>query len=139
MFQNILVPVDFTDKNRPAIRSAIDLADPDTDTIRLLHVVETIQDIEFDQLSDFYHDLQEKAETSLAQVVEDLGATDRDIRTTVVFGRRAAEIIEFADNNGCDLIVLTTHTIDAESPGGGIGTISHQVALLAGCPVLLLR
>lgn len=139
MFQNILVPVDLTEKNRPAILTAIDLADPEKGTIRLLHVVETIRGSEFEEFADFYDKLHEKATTTLEASAKTLGSTTREILVSVVFGRRSSEIIDFAEDKGCDLIVMTSHKMDEQRPSGGISTISHHVALLAGCPILLLR
>ena len=139
MFQNILVPVDLTEKNRPAILTAIDLADPEKGTVRLLHVVETIQGTEFDEFDDFYGKLHEKATTTLEDWARNLGSTTREIQVSVVLGHRSTEIIDFAKDKGCDLIVMTSHKVDEQRPSGGIGTISHRVALLAGCPILLLR
>jgi nucleotide-binding universal stress UspA family protein len=139
VFQNILVPVDLSEKSPPAILTAIDLADPEKGTIRLLHVVETIRGSEFEEFADFYDKLHEKATKTLEDWAKNLGSTTREIRISVVFGRRSSEIIDFAEEEGCDLIVMTSHKMDEQNPSGGIGTISHHVALLAGCPILLLR
>jgi hypothetical protein len=38
-----------------------------------------------------------------------------------------------------DLIVLTSHPLEPDRPGGGWGTISYQVAVFADCPVLLVK
>jgi hypothetical protein len=53
--------------------------------------------------------------------------------------RRDAEILRVAEQEESDLIVLAPHSIDPARPGGGLGTQSHQIALLAPCEVLLVR
>ena len=103
MFQNILVPVDLTEKNRPAILTAIDLADPKKGTIRLLHVVETIQGSEFDDFEDFSAKLHVKAKSTLDEWATNLGSTTREIQVSIVLGHRSTEIIDFAEDKGCDL------------------------------------
>ena len=139
MFRNVLVPVDLTDKNRAATRAALEIVDPDHGVVHLLHVIETIQGIEFEQLKGFYEELHGKAESTMQQWVEELSSLGSNVRMTVVYGRRTAEIVGYAEDKGCDLIVLASHRVDEERPASGLGTISHQVALLAGCAVLLLR
>ena len=139
MFERVLVPVDLSDKNQRALLQALEMIDPEQSTIHMVHVIETIQGIEFDELSDFYQDLERKAHGALVDLSNVLEDRSIPCRREVLFGHRAAEIIRFAEEAGCDLIVMTSHSQSDEHPHAGFGTISHQVALLADCPVLLLR
>ncbi len=139
MFRNILVPLDLTEKNRIAVQTAAELAQPSSGSITLLHVVETIQDVPFEELSDFYGKLRERAETAIETWAKELADRQLAIRREIVFGRRGPEIVRYAEEQQCDLVVLTSHQIDPERPAGSFGTISHQVALMALCPVLLMR
>jgi nucleotide-binding universal stress UspA family protein len=139
MFKNILLPVDLTTKNEASIRKASELAAPGATMITLLHVVETIRGVPFEELEDFYLDLQRKADLKLGELAKSLQGEAIEVRSVVRNGTRGGTIIEYADEEGSDLIILTSHKVGPDHPGGGLGTISHQVALLAGCPVLLLR
>ena len=139
MFRDILVPVDLSEKNQVSVRAAAELADPATASVTLLHVIETIQDVPFDEIEDFYQTLRERAEESIGRWAEELTEKGFRIRREIVFGKRGPEILRYADEQQCDLIVLTSHRVDQERPSGSFGTISHQVALLAPCPVLLMR
>jgi nucleotide-binding universal stress UspA family protein len=139
MFKNILLPVDLTAKNDDAIRNAIMFAAPNITAVTLLHVVETIRGVPFEELEDFYFDLQRKADLKLDELAKAFQSESIEVRSVVRHGIRGGTIIEYADEEGSDLIILTSHKAGPDHPGGGIGTISHQVALLAGCPVLLLR
>jgi len=139
MFKNILLPVDLTTKNEAAVRKAIELAAPGATMVTLLHVVETIRGVPFEELEDFYLDLQRKADLKLGELEKSLQSESIEVRSVVRHGTRGGTIIEYADEEGSDLIILTSHKVGPDHPGGGLGTISHQVALLAGCPVLLLR
>ena len=141
-FSNILVPLDLSDRGESAIRMALDLADPKQGVIRLLHVIETIQGAETvkdGELDAFYAELDTKARTKLGQWVEALGESGPRLEILVTYGHRAREIVRQAEELGSDLVVLSSHRIDREHPAGGIGTISHQAALVCNCPVLLIR
>lgn len=105
----------------------------------LLHVIETLRDVPFEDLSGFYGDLEKRAEVVLQKWAAELRESGHSVRCEIVFGKRAAEIVRYATDEGCDLVVVSSHKIDPERPAGSLGTISHQVALVAPCPVLLMR
>ena len=141
MFSDILVPVDLTEKNRAAVEVAADLARRAEGDARLtlLHVIETIDHVPFEDLEDFYSTLEEKAEAGLEALAGLLPAGGPEIRRRVVYGHRARAIVDYAVDEGCDLIVLSSHRVDPERRGEDWATISHKVAILAPCPVLLVK
>ena len=138
MFRNILVPVDLSDKARIAVDAARDLARADGTSVHLLHVIETIRGVDFEEAREFYEGLEKRAEQAIERWVRELPGS-LQIERQISFGRRAQEIVRYAEESACDLIVLASHPLDPERPGGGLGTLSHQVALGARCPVLLMR
>lgn len=139
MFKRILVPVDLTEKNRAAVDAASSLALEGGATVTLVHVVETIADAPFEELEDFYSRLERKAHERLREWVEELVSDGVDARQLTAFGRRSEEILRTAEEEGADLIVLSSHPVEPESGGRGWGTLSYKVALLARCPVLLVK
>ena len=74
MFRNILVPVDLSEKNQMAVQAAADLSDPATASVTLLHVIETIQDVPFEEIEDFYRTLRERAQESIGKWAAELTA-----------------------------------------------------------------
>ena len=52
-FQHILVPVDFTEKNEPALQIALDVALQNKSRVTLLHVIETIGESD-EEIERFY-------------------------------------------------------------------------------------
>lgn len=146
MFEKILVPVDLTEKNRSAVEVARELVTANGE-LTLLHVIEELADIPFEELEDFYRRLEERAVRRLKGLAEiaggqsgtESGARGVEVRREVVYGRRAQEIVRFADERGSDLIVLGSHPVDRTRPGEGWATLSYQVAILARSPVLLLK
>lgn len=145
MFDKILVPVDLTEKNRSAVKAASRLVAAGGE-LTLLHVIEELADIPFEELEDFYRRLEKRAVRrlkELAEIAEDRDSVETEhgveVRREVVYGRRAQEIVRFAEERENDLIVLGSHPVDPTSPGEGWATLSYQVAILARCPVLLLK
>jgi nucleotide-binding universal stress UspA family protein len=139
MFSKILVPVDLSDRNALALDKATEIALAGGGELLLLHVIEELEDVKPGELDDFYRDLADRAEATLAVLRQPLEKRGVNVTTRVGRGRRWAEIVEVAERESCDLIVLRTHTLDPANPLHGIGTISHQVALAARCAVLMVR
>ena len=139
MFQTILVPVNLTEADTPAVDAAGELAGPSGGPVTLLHVIETIRDVPFEDLEDFYRRLEEKAREEMDELAGRLESTGVTVEQRVVYGRRAQEIVAFAEQQGVDLIVLTSRPPDPEHMQEIWGNISHQVMILARCPVLLIK
>ncbi|MEE8446295.1 MAG: universal stress protein [Gemmatimonadota bacterium] len=138
MFQRILVPVDLTQKNTHAVETARDLAAESGGTVTLLHVIETL-DLPFEELEGFYARLEEKARRAMEEMAEPLQEAGLSFARRVSYGRRAEEIVDFAAEEDSDLIILSSHRIDLENPGSSWTTLSYKVAILAQCPVLLVK
>lgn len=138
MFGRILLPVDLTERNESVLNAALELA-ADSGTLIFLHVIETIADAPFEDMQDFYQRLEEKAQSVMSSMSGKVATEDIAVKSHVVYGRRAAEIVSFAQQNGIDLIIMSSHTLDPDRPETAWASISHQVAVLAKCPVLLLK
>ena len=118
------------------MRTAADLCGAEGATVHLLHVIETIHGVPFEELESFYEDLRGRAERALDGWAELLASRPVAVEREISFGHRAREIVKRANEAGCDLIVLSSHQTGSER---GLGTLSHQVAILAPCSVLLVR
>ena len=138
MFRNILVPVDITPQNRRAVEIARDLARASGGSVTLLHVIETL-DLPFEELKEFYDRLQERATRDMEEVSRPLREGDVPFQGHVVYGERDRKIVDFATRQESDLIVLDSHRVEPGKPGRGIATLSYRVAILAPCPVLLVK
>lgn len=138
MFRKILVPVDFTDKNEAALDCAADIAGEGGE-IDLLHVIETIEHIDFKEMSDFYRGLETRAAARLFALEERLKEKGVRSHHEVLFGKRAETIVRYADEKGSDLMVLSSHKVDRDHPALGLGTLSYAIAIVARCPVLLVK
>jgi len=152
MFRNILLPVDFSAKNEKAIAVALELAQTAQEArpgggeaetppvgVNLVHVVEIIEHIEFAEMADFYKKLETRATAKLMVLAERFDGAGVRSRYDVLFGRRPEVILKHASELGSDLIVLSSFLVDREHPALGLGAISYQVAIVARCPVLLVK
>lgn len=137
MFEKILVPVDLTRKNERAVETAAELAAAAGGEVALLHVIEPL-DLPFEELEEFYAELERRAEEAMTGLAARLKEAGLEPRMHVVYGDRAREIVAFAHEEGFDLVVLTSHELQVEDPSS-LGTISHKVAVLSRTPVLLVR
>jgi nucleotide-binding universal stress UspA family protein len=139
MFQRILVPVDLTERSLNAVNLAHEFAVQSGSEVLLLHVIEIIEHMEFDELKPFYNRLEKSARKGLQEFSERFVANNLRVDHSVVYGHRAKEIIDCAIRNRTDLIIMASHRIDPERPGHDWSSISYTVAILSPCPVLLVK
>jgi nucleotide-binding universal stress UspA family protein len=139
MFKHILIPLDFSDKNDAAIVIARQLTSLSASRLTLLHVIEAIDGADDEESRGFYDSLESRARQSLARLQLDLANQQIEAGTAVAFGDRTHEIVRAADEMAVDLIVMSSRKLDPASPMQPWPTISHKVALLSSCPVLLVR
>ncbi|MBI3466194.1 MAG: universal stress protein [Planctomycetes bacterium] len=139
MFKRILIPLDFTDKNLRALEVARELAIQDKASVALLHVIETVEHVPFGELKGFYKKLEDEARARMALPSSLFLEKDLVVDPEIVYGKRAEEIVRYAMANQVDLIVLSSHKIGPEQAARGWPTISYKVAVLAQCPVLLVK
>ena len=139
MFDNILIPTDFSGKDSHAIEIAKELCSPENGRITLLHVIEIIANTTLEEFDDFYRELEDRALKHLNKLA---GSQDKDLFTIekrITYGNRAQEILRFTEENAVDLIIMTSHKIDIEDRAQGWGTISYKVGILSQCPVMLVK
>ena len=139
MFKNILVPTDLSEKSMKALEIAVRMGSGDDGKITLLHVIETIEEAEDEEFKAFYQKLTERAQRKMEEIADRYRAEKEMIGKEIVFGNRVREIVRFAHNKDVDLIMLSSHRIETIDPGVGWATISYRVAILAHCPVMMVK
>jgi nucleotide-binding universal stress UspA family protein len=139
VFNHILVPVDFTKKNRAAIAAAGQLARQSDARISLLHVIEFIDFPDDDEISVFYDKLQKRSEAELDKLLTMFTDDEFDVTVDTVINHRSKGIVLYAADNDVDLIVMSSHPIDPAKRGDGWGTISYQVSALCHCSIMLIK
>jgi nucleotide-binding universal stress UspA family protein/mono/diheme cytochrome c family protein len=140
--KRILVPLDFSANSRRALDYAAGVAEKFNASLHLVHVCEvpSMMTASMDAYAIAYTDwnqrLGEEAERELVKITASLkGLT---VTTEVLFGTAAMAIVEAAETNRADLIVMGTH-------GHGavmhllMGNVAERVVRTAACPVLTVR
>ena len=139
MFKKILVPVDLTEKSLEAVDLAYELAVESGAEVTLLHVIETVEHVQFDELKPFYQRLEMSAKTGLQECSERFLANKLAVDQAVIYGHRTQDIVDYARQNRVDLIIMASHRIDPDRPGHDWSSISYAVAILSPVPVLLVK
>jgi nucleotide-binding universal stress UspA family protein len=139
LFQRILIPLDFTDKNVRALEVAREIACQNRASVALLHVIEVVEHVPMEELREFYRKLEDAARERMNFPASMFLEKDLVVDAEIVYGKRADEIVRYAAANDVDLIVLSSHKIGPAPAAQSLGTISHKVAILAQCPVLLVK
>ena len=142
MFRKILVPIDFNDIAERPVALALSLAGEHGAQVVLLAVVDDSfpnPDIMSFQLpwADFHRHLRDEASHRLEELKARLGGADV-AEVCVVRGQPARTIVKFADEEGCDLIVMATHGT-AGLHHALVGSVTRKVIHQAKCPVLVVR
>ena len=127
MFQRILVPVDLTEKSLTAVEMGYELAAQSGAEVVLLHVIETIEHVEFEfeELKPFYDRLESSALKGLQEFSERFVANKLRVDQAILYGQRTKEIVDFAVQNRTDLIIMASHRIDPDRPCHDWSSISY--------------
>jgi universal stress protein A len=139
----ILVPVDFSSHSSEAVRFAADMSNRYNASLELLHVfhVTTYALPEgyivpsHAQVQQALKELESQLEAAKNAATEAGAGT---VRTTLVQGGVTTEILRFAKENECDLIVMGTHGRTGMKHLL-MGSVAEQIVRVANCPVLTLR
>ena len=142
-FRHILAPTDFSEYSTKAVASALELAKKFGARLTILHVVELppypVEGYVPPNLSaTFLEDLERQATVDLARVVPEAEAAKVEVARVVAVGTPYRTIIEAAESNHVDLIVMAT----AGRTGFShlvLGSIAERVVRTASCPVLTIR
>ena len=141
--KRILVPTDFSDGARHALRYGLSFAREYEAELLLLHVVETVaapyaSDLFPVPMAEVFQELSAYARGELEKLTEEAKAKGLQARSLVVQGKPSHEIMRVAREETVDMIVLGTH-------GKGVldqalfGSTTERVVRKAPCPVLTVR
>ena len=135
MYRNLLVPISFEDdaKAQAALAVARRLADDDA-TITLLHVMEQVPGY---AISYVPPDYLTQSRAAIQSELDDLAARLNHATGVVVEGHSGRTILDWAEENGVDCIVIASHR-----PGMQdllLGSTAAKVVRHATCAVHVLR
>ncbi|CUH67302.1 Universal stress protein F [Thalassovita gelatinovora] len=135
MYENVLVPVSF-EENRDSI-GALEIAGAirsDTGKITLLHVMEEVPGYALTYIPADFHD---SAQLSIAEELTKIAGDIENINVRVVDGHSGRTIVDYAEENGIDCIVIASHRPGMQNLL--LGSTATQVVRHAKCAVHVLR
>jgi len=150
LIERILVPIDFSDHAREALRHAHAVAALYNAGLDLLHVTEAhLHPAFYGEGLDAAYDLakERKAKEELHALYEEVIRTARSeesrsepatMEAHVAAGRPAAEIIRFAEERGSDLVVMSTHGLSGLKRFM-MGSVAEKVVRYAPVPVFTVK
>lgn len=141
--KKILVPTDFSESARYALRYAVSLAQQFHAEITLLHVFESVavsyaSDLFPVPMAEVFEEVSAVARKEMAALAAEVRSKGVEVRESVIQGKPPAEILRVAREEAADMIVLGTH-------GRGVldhalfGSTTDRVVRKAPCPVLTCR
>jgi nucleotide-binding universal stress UspA family protein len=141
MYDQILVPTDGSSGVERAVEHAVSLAAIHDATVHALYVVNTASYSSMPMETSWEHVrdmLSDEGERAIERVRELADGEDVPVKTVVVDGSPSKEIVQYAEREDCDLVVMGTHG------RGGIdrlllGSVAERVVRASEVPVLTVR
>lgn len=149
-FRRLLCAIDFSDSSMAALRFALSLAEEADAGLTLLHVLEwpweeppppRLEDLPAKQgtaLREYRRYREEMASTRLAALVPETARLSRPPVSRLSNGKPYVQILDVANDEGSDLIVIGVH---GRNPVDMMlfGSTANHIVRGATCPVLTLR
>ena len=141
--KKVLVPIDFSDYSKSALKYAVNFAKSFNADIILIYVVEPViypPDFSMGQIAmpSINAEWDDRAKDELQKLAKSEIAEIANVKTIIKTGKPFVEIIETAKEENIDLIIIATH---GHSGVEHIlfGSTAEKVVRKAPCPVLTLR
>ncbi len=141
--KKILVPIDFSEHSKNALRHAITYAKQFDAELVLIYVVEPTvypADLSFGQVAfpSIERELSQRGKEELDELAKKQAGKHVRVRTVIRTGKPFLEIIDAAQREHVDLIIIATHGHT------GVehllfGSTAEKVVRKAHCPVLVVR
>jgi nucleotide-binding universal stress UspA family protein len=139
MYSDILLPTDGGPASQAAISQAVDLAELSDARLHTLYVLDTTAYPSLDAGAEAVMTaLREEGQLALDEVGDTAEAAGVSVVSEIVSGTPHRQILEYAEANEIDLIVMGTHGrtgLDRYL----LGSITERVVRTAAMPVLTVR
>jgi universal stress protein A len=139
----VLVPIDFSDYSKNALKYAVNFAKHFNAEMILIYVVEPIiypSDFSMGQIAvpTINMEMDKRASEELEKLANKEISKDLRVKTLVKTGKPFIEIIETASQENVDIVIISTH---GHSGVEHIlfGSTAEKVVRKAPCPVLTIR
>jgi len=144
MYKKILAPLDGSEFSECSLDHVTAVAKGcQVPNVILLHVVEPhdrytgYTGISKEMLGEIQKELRTNTEDYLAKVVDKLKKKGVNAKTAVVEGKPSDEILNYADKNQADLIIMSTHGSSGLTRWA-FGSVADKVVRHSPVPVLVI-
>ncbi|WP_035994623.1 universal stress protein [Leptolyngbya sp. KIOST-1] len=135
--RNVLVPIDFSEEASQALVETLNFFG-DATNIHVVHVLPALEPTQPGMVWQTVDD-QTRVDHIKALFHEKFAEPAyQNVRFVVSVGNPSSEIIDYAEANGIDLIVISSHGRTGLSRFF-LGSVAERVVRFARCPVLVLR
>lgn len=140
----ILCSTDFSKASFEALEVAVELSQHFSAKLFVIHVVNPVPivtpspDAATFDVAAYQDELESNSREKLSQVVEEKVGDEVEAEKSIVQGDPAAGIVEFADKNNIDLLVIASHGRTGWKRLLS-GSVATKVLKLAHCPTLVIK
>lgn len=141
--KKIVCPTDFSEPSNEGLKAAREFAEHFSAELILVHVIFPGPIVPGAAEPGFHipatlEAITKTAGETLADIAQQAKLADITVRTKVISGKPAYEIVNLADEEKADIIVIATH---GESGWQKFlfGSVTEKVIRMASCPVLTIQ
>jgi nucleotide-binding universal stress UspA family protein len=147
MYKKILVGLDGSSHGLEATKTAVELAKTFGSELHLLTVTRPYkvsaklrQYLEAENLLGEPKYVMDDMTNSIIADAKDIAGDSglQNVKTVVREGKPARTLLEYAKDNGIDLVVVGSRGI-GELDASLLGSVSQKISLLSGCTVMIVR
>jgi nucleotide-binding universal stress UspA family protein len=141
MYDDILVPTDGSDTVPETLAHGVPIAVTNDATVHSLYVVDSrvTTAADEDTSTDLERSLEEEGREAIAAVEERAASEGLETVGEVRRGTPAKTILEYAEEEGIDLIVIGTRGKSPREKVTSLGSVSERVVDNASIPVFVVR
>ena len=136
--RRILFPTDFSQNAEYAFQYALTFAREFAAKLYVLHVIYFPPQMPEYDIEQVINGLVKNAEKSLKRLIEKTKETEVIFHPEVRVGTEYSEIIEFAEKEKIDLVVMGTHGRTGLAHAF-LGSVAERVVRYTSCPVLTVK
>lgn len=138
--RKILAPTDFSELSKRGIRYALEMARDSSAEVIVYHIIDLGEELPKPEPFEPYHNMLEDHRRVLDKFLHDSFADCIDlveVRQVVEFGRSFKNIVEIADQENVDMIVMATHGRTGLEHVF-LGSVAEKVVARSSRPVLVI-
>lgn len=139
--KKILCPIDFSEPSFEGLKVAVELGRTYSAELILINVVQPVRVVAAPgiptgyPLKEYYEEMSEAARKSFEDIVENRIPKGIPVKTKIIEGQPADEIVREAEAENVDIIVTATHGWTGFRRFM-FGSVAEKVVRLSTCPVL---